>query len=241
MVQGFLSENQSEAASLPKGMIVPHASYPLSGAIAAKAYSQLTPYANSVKKILLLGTAHHVSFRGLAVSDASCFETPLGKIPVDFDGVERALSLPQVRVSGRAHQAEHSLEVQLPFLQYLLPAGFEITPLVVGDVAAVEVAEVLEDCWGDSETLILVSSNLSHYHDYDTACKLDRETSHWIEKLRWKKLDADRACGFAGIRGLLRVADDHHGTVQTLDVRNSGDTAGQRDEVVGYGAFVLHQ
>lgn len=241
MIEGLLRENQSIATSRPKAIIVPHAGYLFSGPVAAKAYSQLTPYENSIKKILLLGPAHHVGFRGLAVSDANCFETPLGRIPVDVRGVERAFSLPQVCVSGRAHQAEHSLEVQLPFLQHLLPEGFEITPLVIGEAEAIEVAEVIEDCWGDPEALVVVSSDLSHYHDYDTACKLDRETSHWIEKLRWEKLQPDRACGFAAIRGLLRVARHHHATVKTMDVRNSGDTSGPRDEVVGYGAFVLHQ
>jgi AmmeMemoRadiSam system protein B len=241
MVEGFLQENRTLAMSRPKAIIVPHAGYQFSGPVAATAYAQLSPIADSIERIVLLGPAHHIGFRGMAVCDAEFFETPLGKVSVDIESVERILSLPQVILLDKAHTVEHSLEVQLPFLQVALPKGFLLTPMVVGDASMQEVAEVLDALWDGPETLIVVSSDLSHYHDYETARALDQETTRWIERRQPERLGAEAACGFVGIRGLLACARRRDLQVKALDVRNSGDTAGPRDEVVGYGAYVAHQ
>jgi AmmeMemoRadiSam system protein B len=165
----------------------------------------------------------------------------LGEIPIDAESVQRLVQLPQVRIMEDAHASEHSLEVQLPFLQVSLGSGYALTPMVVGVAESDEVAQVLEIVWGGPETLIVVSSDLSHYHDYATAQQLDEETSRWIEELDSDQLSGQRACGFVGIRGLLQIAARRGLQVTTLDVRNSGDTAGPRDQVVGYGAYVIHR
>jgi AmmeMemoRadiSam system protein B len=144
-------------------------------------------------------------------------------------------------MQDRSNCGEHSLEVQLPFLQLTLPNGFLLTPMVVGDASTQEVAEVLNRLWDGPETLLVISSDLSHYHDYETARRLDQETTRWIETLKPERLGAEGACGYAGIRGLLACAAQRQMRVRALDVRNSGDTAGPRDEVVGYGAYVIHQ
>lgn len=240
MVDGFLRENHMLVMSRPKAIIVPHAGYQYSGPVAASAYAQLFPIANSIERVVLLGPAHHVGFRGLAVCDASFFETPLGQVSIDSESVEQILALSQVHLLDKAHAVEHSLEVQLPFLQVALPKGFSLTPVVVGDAGTHEVAEVLDVLWDGPETLLVVSSDLSHYHDYETARKLDQETTRWIETLQPARLSSKGACGYAGICGLLACAKKRQLQIRALDVRNSGDTAGPRNEVVGYGAYVVH-
>jgi AmmeMemoRadiSam system protein B len=222
----------------PKAIIAPHAGYIYSGPIAANAYAMLAPKRELIEKVVLLGPAHRVAFRGLAAPSCSHFATPLGEIDIDRASIERVAHLPQVKVLDEPHALEHSLEVQLPFLQTVL-VRFELTPFVVGDASAEDVAEVLEILWGGPETLIVVSSDLSHYHDYDTAVTLDRETSRAIAALRPAELDYDRACGRTAIAGLLYVAKQLGLRVEVLDVRNSGDTAGSRDRVVGYGAYAF--
>ena len=240
MVDGFLEDNHTLVMPRPKAVIVPHAGYEFSGLVAASAYAQLLPIADSIKRIVLLGPAHHVGFRGLAVCDASFFETPLGKVSVDVESVERILLLPQVRMLDKAHCVEHSLEVQLPFLQVSLTHGFLLTPMVVGDASTQEVAEVLNELWDGPESLLIISSDLSHYHDYETARQLDQQTTHWIETLKPERLAEEGACGYAGIRGLLACAAQRQMRVKALDVRNSGYTAGPRNDVVGFGAYVMH-
>lgn len=225
-------------AGAPKALIVPHAGYVYSGPIAASGYARLQSLREVVTRVVLLGPAHFVRFDGLAASGAEAFETPLGRVPVDVDAVRQIEALPQVRVMDEPHAPEHSLEVHLPFLQEVL-GTFQIVPLVVGRAAADEVAEVIEALWGGPETLFVISSDLSHDHDYETARQMDRATSRLIEQQRYEDLGGQRACGFLPISGLLSAARTHHLTVETVDLRNSGDTAGPRDEVVGYGAFVV--
>jgi AmmeMemoRadiSam system protein B len=174
----------------------------------------------------------------LAVSDASAFATPLGEVAIDRQAVRGALAFPQVSVFEPAHQNEHSLEVQLPFLQTVLP-HFELVPFAVGDATADEVADVLEMFWGGPETLIVISSDLSHYYDYATARRMDRATSLAIERLQPEGLSYESACGRVPVAGLLRAAARHGLTATTIDLRNSGDTAGSREEVVGYGAYAF--
>jgi AmmeMemoRadiSam system protein B len=238
MVDGYLAEATAEDTP-PKALIAPHAGYIYSGPIAASAFATLAPAHATITRVVLLGPAHRVPVRGLAASSATQFETPLGAIDVDRDAIELALTLPQVKLVDEAHALEHSLEVQLPFLQEVLDR-FSLAPFVVGDAGADEVAEVLDLLWGGSETLIVISSDLSHYHDYATARRLDAATTLAIESLRPQDIGFDQACGRIPVNGLLALARRRGLHAQTLDLRNSGDTAGPRDQVVGYGAYVFH-
>jgi AmmeMemoRadiSam system protein B len=242
-VAGFIQsgrDNHDLSACRPKALIVPHAGYIYSGPIAGSAYAQLQPIAGTIQRVVLVGPAHFVGFAGLAVSGADCFETPLGEIRLDDESIRRLVCLPQLFQLDQAHTAEHSLEVQLPFLQVALDRDFLLVPIAIGTATAADVAEVIDLAWGGPETIIVVSSDLSHHHDYATARRLDEETTRWIETLQYEKLVSERACGYAGIRGLLRIAKRRGLSVTTLDVRNSGDTAGPRDQVVGYGAYAIH-
>lgn len=236
-VDAFLAAAKREGG-VPKAIIAPHAGYVYSGAIAASAYARLLPARGIVRHVVLLGPAHRVPFRGLAAANVSHFETPLGRIPVDEAALEAIADLPHVGRLDAAHAQEHSLEVHLPFLQAVFDE-FLLVPLAVGDATAAEVGEVLERLWGGPETLIVVSSDLSHYHDYATAVALDRATSLAIEALRYEDLDWESACGRVPVSGLLHVARRQRLTAHTVDLRNSGDTAGTRDRVVGYGAYVF--
>jgi len=237
-LEGFLSQERHVETS-PKALIVPHAGYIYSGPVAASAFSQLIPIRDQIERVILLGPAHRVGFRGLAATSAEYFSTPLGLVRIDQQAMNDILSLPQVRVFDDAHREEHSLEVQLPFLQAVLRKDFALIPLVVGEAGADEIAEVIEKLWGGPETLLVISSDLSHYQDYDTARRLDSATSAAIEQLNPQGLDYRQACGRNPISGLLVAARHHHLQVKTLDLRNSGDTAGSRDRVVGYGAYVF--
>ncbi|MDT8404366.1 AmmeMemoRadiSam system protein B [Sulfuriflexus sp.] len=219
-------------------LIVPHAGYVYSGPVAARAYTHLFPLHDKVRKVALLGPAHRVGFHGIAMSSADYFVTPLGQIPLDHEARQDLLRLPQVQQLDQAHADEHCLEVQLPFLQKLL-GDFSLIPLVVGDADAVEVAEVIEQLWRDEHTLVVISTDLSHYHDYLTAQQLDQNTCSAIESLEPDAIGYDQACGRNALNGLLTVAKRRHLHVHTLDLRNSGDTAGPRDRVVGYGAWML--
>jgi MEMO1 family protein len=222
----------------PKAIIVPHAGYPYSGPIAGSGYAQIVPLRGEIERVILLGPAHYVPVRGLAVSTADAFETPLGRIPLDQEAIETIASLPQVVFNDDAHAPEHSLEVHLPFLQVAL-GEFRLVPLLVGSVRPEAVAEVLERLWGGPETLIVVSSDLSHFHDHATATQLDQRTADCVRDFRIADLRGDRACGFLPIGGLLSVARRAGLRPAVLDVRNSGDTAGSKDRVVGYGAFAF--
>lgn len=237
MLHDFL-HTAAGAAPAPKAIVVPHAGYVYSGPVAASAYARLESARGTVRRVVLLGPSHRVGFCGLAASGADSFATPLGTIPVDRAALEKVLALPQVGLLDQAHAMEHSLEVHLPFLQAVL-GEFSLVPLAVGDASAREVAEVLELFWDGPETLIVISTDLSHYHDYETARRMDAATSRAIEALRIEDIDYDQACGRAPLAGLLEVARRRGLHVKTIDLRNSGDTAGPRDRVVGYGAYVL--
>jgi hypothetical protein len=221
----------------PKALIAPHAGYVYSGPIAANAYASLEPLRDTIRRVVLLGPCHRVAVRGLALPSADAFDTPLGRVPVDREAVEALAGLPQVVVSGAAHAQEHSLEVQLPFLQRML-RDFAIVPLAVGDATAGQVADVLDRLWGGRETLILISSDLSHYHRYDDAARIDRATAEAILALD-PALDHEQACGATPIAGLVTIARRRGLAVRLLDLRNSGDTAGDRRRVVGYAAFAF--
>ena len=224
-----------DAPVAPKALIVPHAGYVYSGATAATAYARLARAAAGIRRVVLLGPAHRLPFSGLALPGARQFATPLGTVVVDADAVAIARELPQVVEIPLAHAGEHSLEVQLPFLQRVLPE-FTLLPLVVGDATGAMVASVLDALWGGPETLIVVSSDLSHYHAYREACALDEATAARILAFA-PDLDHEQACGATPINGLLLAARRRGLRVELIDLRNSGDTAGDRHRVVGYAAF----
>ncbi len=226
------------AAKTPKAIIVPHAGYIYSGPVAATAYARLKAAATTISRVVLLGPSHRVGFTGLAVTHADQFATPLGNIPVDTDKTTELLRLPFVHYLDQAHTQEHSLEVQLPFLQLLLDS-FTLIPVVAGEADPEQVCQLLEQLWGGTETLIVISSDLSHFHNYVTAQRLDKQTSENIQTLQYEKLDFDSACGRVPVCGLLAYARKHHMQVKTVDLRNSGDTAGDKSRVVGYGAYVI--
>jgi AmmeMemoRadiSam system protein B len=238
MLSGFLAACPSDAPP-PKAIIAPHAGYVYSGPIAASAYASVANGRNVINRVVLLGPSHRVPFRGLAASNAQLFTTPLGAVPVDGKALAAIKHLRQVQILDQAHRWEHSLEVHIPFLQMVL-ADFKLIPLVVGEATAEEVGEVLEILWGGPETLIVVSSDLSHYHDYGTAQRLDRGTSDAIIQFRPQDIHYEQACGRNPILGLLAAAHRHGLHAETIDLRNSGDTAGPRDRVVGYGAYIFH-
>jgi AmmeMemoRadiSam system protein B len=240
LITGLFAEVPPATGLAPKALIAPHAGYPYSGPIAASAYAQLIPARDQIKRIILLGPSHYVAVQGLATSSAEAFATPLGVVPVDVEAVRQVRLLPQVRELDEAHAQEHSLEVQLPFLQTVL-GDFTLVPLAVGDANADDITQVLDLLWGGPETRIVISSDLSHYQDFQTARRLDRATAKAIETLKPGDIGEERACGRMPICGLLQAARSHRLRARTLDLRNSGDTAGPRDRVVGYGAFVFEE
>jgi AmmeMemoRadiSam system protein B len=226
-------------AACPKAAIVPHAGFVYSGPVAASVYVRIEPFAARIRRVVLLGPCHRVWVQGLAASEADSFMTPLGTVPLDREALGIALELPQVTQQHAPHAMEHSLEVQLPFLQRVLD-DFTLVPLAVGEASIEEVRAVLELLWGGDETLILISSDLSHYYDYETARRLDAQTSRAIEALSPRDLDENSACGRIPIRGLLAIARERELHARTIDLRSSGDTAGGRREVVGYGAYLFY-
>lgn len=224
---------------LIKALIAPHAGYVYSGPVAAGAFARWGREASEIRRIVLLGPAHYLPVRGLALPGVAAFDTPLGRVPVDAELVASILDLPQVSVSLEAHAPEHSLEVELPFLQEVLD-GFTVLPLLLGRAEPGSVAEVLERVWGGSETRIVVSSDLSHFLDYESARRVDDRTVERILDLD-DTIAADRACGAGAVNGLLRAARSRRLEAELIDLRNSGDTAGDRSRVVGYAAVAFSE
>lgn len=237
VVRALLDEAYVEDSPAPKALIVPHAGYVYSGPVAAAAYARLRPHRQLYSRVILLGPCHRVAVRGMALSGADVFRTPLGDVPMDKEAIA-LLDMPAVRIIDAAHQFEHSLEVHLPFLQSVL-GSFSLVPLVVGDVAADTVAQVIDALWDGPETLIVISSDLSHYLPYDQARSKDEATCQMIENLQPGTIDHLGACGATPIDALLISAKRRGMNVTTLDLRNSGDTAGDKSHVVGYGAWLF--
>ncbi len=225
--------------STPRALIAPHAGYVYSGSPAAAAFATLCEGAQPLARIVLIGPAHYIAIRGIALPTVDAFETPLGRIPVDQTALNAIADLPFVSWNDAAHAPEHALEVELPFLQIVLPS-FSLLPLVVGDATAQEVAQVLARLWSGSETLLVVSSDLSHYHTYETARQLDAATAAAIENGDWTRLGPEQACGYLPIAGLLIEANRRNLKARRLSLCNSGDTAGSRGQVVGYGAWIFN-
>lgn len=237
-VEALLAAAKADVTAAAKALILPHAGYVYSGPVAAAGYAALGPAIAHITRVILLGPAHRVHVSGMALPKAEAFATPLGLIAIDSEVVQRLRLFPGVTSSDDAHALEHSLEVQLPFLQILL-GPFSLVPIVVGVAPAESVASLLDEVWGGPETLIVVSSDLSHYHDYVIAQRMDADTARAIERGDIEHIDGEHACGCRPLNGLLLAAERRGLRAHTLDLRNSGDTAGTRDRVVGYGAFVL--
>jgi hypothetical protein len=237
-IAGFLRVAGMAPDPVPKALIAPHAGFLYSGPVAGAAYARLGGARAAIRRVALLGPAHYAEVSGLAVSGAAAFATPLGRVPVERQTVNRLRELPIVKVDDRAHAPEHALEVQLPFLQTVLD-DFAIVPLLVGRADDAHVAAAIEAVGEGPDVLIVVSSDLSHFHDYHTARELDARTADCITALRGDELDDEDACGYRAIRGLLRVARARGWRCRQLDLRNAGDTAGPRHRVVGYGAFAF--
>jgi hypothetical protein len=228
-------------APAPKALISPHAGLVYSGPVAASAFVRLRAAAARIERVVLLGPAHRVPLRGLGLPDADAFSTPLGDVPVDGDGARALERAGLARAHRAAHAGEHSLEVELPFLQRLLPGEFSLLPLVVGDAKPEEVAAAIDAVWGGDETAVVVSSDLSHYLAYEDARRMDEATARRIVALDAAPLDHQQACGAEPVNGLVHTARSRRMRVEQLDLRSSGDTAGDRGRVVGYGAFAFHQ
>ncbi len=236
-VTRFLA-GKEPGGSRPKAIIVPHAGYRYSGPIAASAYARVATLSGVIARVLMIGPAHYVKLSGLAAPSVDTFTTTLGEVAVDIECIDRLLRYPQVSLNDDAHQPEHCLEVQLPFLQVVLE-DFQIVPLLVGRSTADDVAEIIEQFWDAPDALIVISSDLSHFHDYETAGHLDAATSAAIGRLEASAITGERACGHQAICGLLETAKRHGAAAEILDVRNSGDTSGSPDRVVGYGAYAI--
>jgi AmmeMemoRadiSam system protein B/AmmeMemoRadiSam system protein A len=224
----------------PKAIVVPHAGYIYSGGVAASAYDAVRPARGIVRRVVLLGPVHRVAVRGLATVSDEAFATPLGQVPIDREAIDGIADLPQVVTSDAAHAMEHSLEVQLPFLQKTLGDGFKLVPFAVGMASVAEVAQVIERLWGGPETLIVLSTDLSHYHHYEEARRIDGSTISRIASFS-TDLDHEEACGATPLNGLLQVSKNKNLSLKLLAACNSGDTAGGRDRVVGYSSFGLYE
>jgi MEMO1 family protein len=235
MVRACLAGASAEPVPA-KAVVAPHAGYVYSGPIAGTSFGSVAQRGGQVKRVILIGPSHFMRFAGLAAPSATGLATPLGTVPVDTAALDRVLRLPDVRLFDEPYAREHALEVELPFIQVLFP-GASVVPLLVGEASAEAVEQVLEALWGGPETLIVISSDLSHYHDYQTAQALDLRTSQAIETAG--AVDGNGACGYQALAGLLRRAGRIDLRATTRDLRNSGDTKGPRDRVVGYGAYTF--
>jgi MEMO1 family protein len=239
LVEAYLGRaGRCDERPAPKALIAPHAGYIYSGPVAASAYASLHTAAHRISRVVLIGPSHFVTLRGFALSSAAAFTTPLGEVPVDRAAAKELARNPLVVIHDGAHRHEHALEVHLPFLQILLPR-VAILPLLAGEATCAEMAEIIEALWGGPETLILISSDLSHYYDYAMARRLDERTAEAIEAIRPEDIGAEQACGRIPIGGLLRLARAKRLGARRVDLRNSADTAGVGGEVVGYGAFLF--
>jgi AmmeMemoRadiSam system protein B len=227
-------------AGAPKAIIVPHAGYAYSGAVAALAYASVAGIAAHVRRVVVVGPCHRVFVRCIAVPGASAFATPLGDVEVDAEMVHVAERAAKTEVSNHAHADEHSIEVQLPFLQRLL-GDFRLVPIGVGLASARVVARALDALWGGPETLVVISSDLSHYLPYEAARDTDGMTAQRVLALSDSAVGHDEACGAIGINALITVARRRRLAPRLLGLRSSGDTAGPRHGVVGYGAFVFEE
>ena len=237
-IDALLAAAGSPSGPRPAALVVPHAGTIYSGPVAASAYARLRPHAASIARVVAFGPVHHVPVEGAAVPAAEAWATPLGEVPIDADLRARAVARGAF-VDDRPHAPEHALEVQLPFLQRVLGAGFRFLPVAVSEISAKAAADLVEEFFGEKGTLVLVSSDLSHYHDARTARRVDRRTADTILAREAAAIGGSDACGFYPLRGLVELARRRNLPIELLDLRNSADTAGAPERVVGYGAFAV--
>ena len=238
--EGDLETGSPRLKALPKALIGPHAGYVYSGGIAGTAHHLWKPAKGKIKRIVMLGPSHRVAIRGIATTAADHWRTPLGEIAIDREAIERALKFPSVRIEDRAHDQEHGLEVHLPFLQEAL-GDFQLVPFVTGMAETGEVSQLLDELWGGPETGIVISTDLSHYLDYETATALDGKTAKAVEAFDWLSIGREQACGRIAMNGLIHTGRRRGLRIARTGLCNSGDTAGTKDRVVGYGAWALYE
>ena len=241
MVAELIARAPALEVPVPKAVILPHAGYRYSGAVAAAGAVALRP---GVRRVVVLGPSHRFAFRGVALPDATAMATPLGPVPIDAAAVAELARHPEVRVEPRAHAAEHSIEVELPFLQHRLAgfsAGFSIVPLVVGDVATDRLAAILETLWGGDETLIVISTDLTHFLSAAEAERVDLATAHAVEKVEGAGLTGFEACGYRPLAAFLACAGRRGMRLTRLALTHSGAVSGDTARVVGYGAWMAHE
>ncbi len=238
VVDTYMAAAEHSFSQLPTAIIAPHAGYVYSGPVAGSVYGACRTCSSGIRQVIVLSPSHRVAFSGCALTDADSFVTPLGSVPVDRSARARLADLSDVQVLEAAHADEHGIEVHLPFLQRLSDS-FHLVPIVVGDAEGELVETILFRLWQRQESLIVVSSDLSHYLPYAAARQLDEQTAHAIEEGRPSDIERDQACGRIPMQGLLRMANRLGWTTTRLDLRNSGDSAGSKDQVVGYGAWAL--
>jgi len=234
IISSFMRKAVITNREIPKAIISPHAGYIYSGQIAAAGYKVLER-PNNIKKIILFAPSHFANFDGIVASNVDFFETPFGKIKVNNNSIERLEKKSLINVDNFAHEQEHSIEVQLPFLQYILNE-FQIVPLLVSSNGFKNIPAIINELM-DKETLIVVSSDLSHYLPYEKAVITDKKTADHILNLEYDELSIDSACGIGAIKGLLLYTKIKHGKIDLIELKNSGDTSGDKSSVVGYGAF----
>lgn len=243
LIDAALHSDVMQETATPKAIIVPHAGLMFSGSLAALGFATVRALKERIKRILIVGPAHRMAFQGIALAKADGFATPLGNVRCDLPALQTALALPQVQILDDAHKQEHGLEIELPFIQRLFgeTADIGIVPLLVSRCSPRQVNEVIEKLWGGPETLIVISSDLSHFHDYDTAKRMDRNTRTMIEQFDAEGIGSDDACGALPVAGMLISARNRKMTIKTLGMRNSGDVTGDKSRVVGYGAWAIYE
>ena len=240
LFQSAETESSIDTSRCPKAIIAPHAGYIYSGPTAAMAYQCLQNCRDQYHRVVLLGPSHRVAFNGMALSSADQYETPLGTIPLDTETIRALEDVDFVAINNQAHQDEHSLEVHLPFLQSTLNE-FSLVPIVVGDIDPAKVAKILERFENDPHTLIVISTDLSHFREYNIAKQRDQDTSNAILNYDYNAIGYHDACGRNPVNGALYWAQQHHHPIKLIDLRNSGDTAGDKDRVVGYAAYHIYK
>ncbi len=237
-IDQLMATGKVQSGARPEALIVPHAGYVFSGRTAAQAYQSLISRRHEIKRVILFGPAHRVYLAGMALPSVDSFRTPLGDIPLDRENIARVATLPGVIESDEVHRLEHSLEVQLPFLQSILD-DFLLIPVAVGDCDADTVASLLDSLWGGNDSLTIISTDLSHFHPYDVAEKIDASTCQKILD-KSSNLTGKEACGARVLNGLMRSKHAQALDIELLACCNSGNTAGDKNRVVGYGSFILH-
>lgn len=239
LIDSFLTKAEFIDFAAIRGLVVPHAGYIYSGPVAASAYKQLLTFDPEVTwKIFLLGASHHASFPGLSIDQHEGYETPLGVVPVD-QVVKKIIKEEGCDFIEQAHTSEHSLEVQLPFLQKVLKK-FSIIPILVSETDYLQTTMVVQK-YLDEKSLLIASSDLSHYYEYKDATMLDQVTCEAIENQNIDMLQECEACGKTPIMSLLQIAQERAWKTKLVDYRNSGDISGELERVVGYGAFVFYE